>query len=168
MTDDGAPPNEADVPKLIHRERVPTKTLELIVSFIRTGNTIETSAQCAGIHKSTFYDWVKRGRKGEEGYVEAVAAIDMALAQAEAMKVNQIHTAAAGGAYQAAMWWLERRNPRHWGRRDHLSVHQTKAAKVDVSRMSDAELLELISRDERGEDPESPTGPADESDEPLL
>ncbi|NLJ75865.1 MAG: hypothetical protein GX325_01220, partial [Peptococcaceae bacterium] len=37
-----------------------------IVTAIRAGNYIETAAAYAGIHKSTLYDWLKRGEREKQ------------------------------------------------------------------------------------------------------
>ncbi len=113
----------------------PTKlnidTHNKIISVIRAGNYIETAAACAGINKSTLYDWLKRGerekqrvaqnprykiRKSEKPYVEFSNAVEKALAEAEARGVMLISNAAKT-QWQAAAWMLERKFPDRWGRK---------------------------------------------------
>jgi len=155
------------MPKLVHREKVPTDILNKICSFIKNGNTVETAARCSGIHRDTFYDWMKRGRAGEDGYKQAAVAVDLALAMGEAIDVATIRAASAT-SWQAAAWRLERRYPKAWGRKDHHHIVQERQiAGVDLARISDDELLAILAgsskTDEPGEslDEEPPTEDAE-------
>lgn len=135
------------MPKLIHRAQVPPETAHKICLFIRNGNAIDVAAQCAGIHRDTFFDWMKRGRKGVAGYTQFVEDVDQACATAEALKVAVVHAAATSGKHwQAAAWWLERRRNNRWGRIDrleHSGPDGRPIATVDVSKLSDEELADL-------------------------
>jgi hypothetical protein len=110
-----------------------------IVTMIQAGNTYEIAAQAAGIDGSTFYKWQKRGRDakrtlaqgGEIGeieypYVEFVEAIKKARAMAIATAVVHVRRAMPKN-WVAAMTFLERSDPEHWGRRDRLDVKATGA-----------------------------------------
>lgn len=90
---------------------------ERIVAFLRAGNYVETASACAGIHKDTFYEWCKKGRKGEEPFATFVAAVDKAIAESEARDVALIGKAATEN-WQAAAWRLERKMPHKWGRHE--------------------------------------------------
>jgi len=161
------------MPKLTKRAKVPPDTAHKICLFIRNGNAIDVAAQCAGIHRDTFYEWMKRGRKGVEGYTDFVEAVDLATATAEALKVAVVHAAAASGKHwQAAAWWLERRRHQRWGRIDRLehSGPDGRPIAIDVTKMSDEELVELaktglVARGEPSPEPdveivEVPTDPS--------
>jgi hypothetical protein len=106
------------VPKLTKRERVPTETAKTIIAFIRRGNTITDAAVCAGIHRDTFYDWMKRGRKGEEGYTEFVEQVDMAVSQSIALCADAMRSLMAStnpmAAFKAAEFMLTRRGGPDW------------------------------------------------------
>jgi transposase len=93
-----------------------------IVRQLRLGNYIETAAAIAGIHKSTLYDWLKRGARSDEKddrYARFSDAVKKAQAESEAFDLAVI-TRAAQQHWQAAAWRLERRFPDRWGRRDHI------------------------------------------------
>ncbi len=108
---------------------------ERIVQVIATGNYVETAAAFAGISKDTFYNWMKKGARGEGAkFVAFSDAIQKALAQAEIVDVAMI-ARAAESQWQAAAWRLERRNPERWGRRDRLTV--TEAEPIDWSLVPD-------------------------------
>jgi transposase-like protein len=94
---------------------------ERIVLAIRGGNFRETAARFAGIGETTLYRWMAQGRKQRRGaYADLVAAIEEAEAAAEIERVQRIQTAARNGNWTADAWWLERKNPQRWGRRDRV------------------------------------------------
>jgi len=84
-----------------------------VQQVILRGGYIETAAAYAGINKSTFYDWLKRGqrekdrvaknpeqrsiRKAERPFVEFSDAVERALAQAEVRDLEVVDKAAQGG-----------------------------------------------------------------------
>jgi transposase len=122
----------------------PTKldqeTSDRICTAIKRGNYIETAAAVAGIHKDTLYEWLKRGRREEDGiYHEFVEAIDLALAEAEAKALKTIEDASADH-WQAAAWRLERRFPERWGRK-RLEITFPKS--FDPAKLSDDELEQV-------------------------
>jgi transposase len=88
---------------------------EKILNAIRTGAFIETAAAAAGIHRDTFYEWMKRGEKAPSGmYREFKEQLDIAIAESETMCLALITAASASGVWQAAAWRLERRFPERW------------------------------------------------------
>jgi transposase len=114
-----------------------------IVRLLKQGNTFEVAALSAGISRSTFYNWLQLGEiidgedRPEELYIDFREAIEMAVAQAEADRVKTIMDAAKGtGRYKdaadwkAAAWFLERRNPEEWGRRDRLKAEIDHSGEV--------------------------------------
>lgn len=100
---------------------------EKIVGLVKAGNYMEVAAAAAGVPRSTFYDWLRLGAKDmADGNVdtplaELSDALQRAEAEAEARDVARI--AQAGGKnWQALAWRLERKNPKRWGRKDHLTL----------------------------------------------
>lgn len=108
-----------------------------IVQAIVGGNDNKVAAAYAGIGESTFYAWLERGRKErarlaaspnarprakETPFVEFLASIEKAQADAEARNVALIAKAAAEGTWTAAAWWLERKHPDRWGRKERHEV----------------------------------------------
>ncbi len=89
-----------------------------ICEIIRAGNFAATAASVVGIDESTFYRWMSEGEKATRGqYREFRNAVKKASAEAEQKNVKYIQSAAPKN-WQAAAWWLERRNPDTWGRKD--------------------------------------------------
>jgi transposase len=108
-----------------------------IVQAIVGGNDITVAAAYAGIGKTTFYEWLERGRKeaarlaassrakpkdSETPFAEFADAIQKAQADAETRNVALIAKAAQDGTWTAAAWWLERKYPERWGRKERHEV----------------------------------------------
>lgn len=131
-----------------------------IIRAIRAGNYIETAAALAGVHKSTLYEWMKRGAaeadrleadpkakplKSELPYLDFSDAVYIALAEAENNDVQAI-TAAAAEDWRAAAWRLERKFPDRWGRKDRLQAEVENKGLVGVNL--------VVSYGDEGEDAE--------------
>lgn len=92
--------------------------------LIRAGNYYKHVAQYLGIAESTFYRWLQEGEKAKHGLKrEFFEAIKKAEAEAIARNVALIQKSAQEGNWQAAAWWLERRYPEEWGRKDKMDIH---------------------------------------------
>ena len=119
------------------------ETVARIVEALEQGATYEAAAAHAGISYETFNAWRK-------GFPEFPEAVKKAEAKAELHWLEQIETAAAEGAWQAAAWRLERRYPARWGRRERVDVAMT--VRREAERLA-AELgldaAELIAEAER-------------------
>lgn len=94
-----------------------------IVAAIRAGCYAEQAAAAAGVHRATFFRWLARGTETGSGlYFEFLQAVRQAEAEAEEIAVTIIREAALDGAWQAAAWFLERKFPERWSRRDKVDV----------------------------------------------
>lgn len=114
---------------------------ERLIEAIRAGNYRITACQYAGISKHTLRNWIAiaQGPDAPPEYLDFLAALEKAEAEAEAYDLALIRNAARGekdpatGEYtvkpqwQAAAWRLERKNPERWGRRDATKVELTGA-----------------------------------------
>lgn len=105
----------------------PTKltpqTQAKIVQAIVGGNDITVAAAYAGIHKAQFYRWLEKGEQQQQGIYRAFRdAIEKAQADAETRNVALIAKAAQEGTWTAAAWWLERKYPERWGRKERHEV----------------------------------------------
>jgi hypothetical protein len=91
-----------------------------MVEAIEAGNYASTAAESVGIGESTHYRWMKQGEEGIEPYRGYWEAIKKAEAQAEMSAVQNIQTHAAEN-WTASAWYLERKFPDKWGRKDKLT-----------------------------------------------
>ena len=92
-----------------------------ILLHLRLGAYVETAAACAGIHKDTFFDWMKRGARGQKPYAAFAEAVRKAMAESESRDLATILKASAK-YWVAAAWRLERRFPEKYGRFDRMKV----------------------------------------------
>ena len=122
---------------------------ELIVQAVRNGNYFETAIAYAGVPKSTFYDWLRRGRdernrvskdarlrvrQVEEKFVNFSIAIEKALAESEMEDVEVIRKASRDN-WQASAWRLERKFSDRWGKKVQQQVEHSGA--VDISKRAE-------------------------------
>lgn len=103
-----------------------------IVGMISSGAYATVAAQANGIGETTYFRWMTRGRDAQrdeygeltnaddEPYVDFFEKVKDAEAKAEVLNIGLIQRAATGGTWQAAAWYLERKYPDRWGRKDHL------------------------------------------------
>ena len=91
-----------------------------MVEAIREGNYASTASEAVGIGESTHYRWMKQGEEGIEPYRGYWEAIKKAEAQAEMSAVQNIQTHSADN-WTASAWYLERKFPDRWGRKDKLT-----------------------------------------------
>ena len=109
-------PRKSTTPPNIGR---PTKytpdNVAAILKALEGGNTMEDSCRAVGVHYSTMRDWVAR-------YPDFAESVEKASARAHQAMVDVVRTVALSGNWQAAMTYLERRDPEHWGRRDRVSM----------------------------------------------
>lgn len=82
-----------------------------IMNALRAGNTRRAAAEFAGVDHATFYRWLERDATLRDDVIKAEA-------DAEVRFLNQIAKAAVDGTWTAAAWWLERRRPEAYARRD--------------------------------------------------
>jgi hypothetical protein len=118
---------------------------ERILTALRAGAYIETAANHAGLSRSGFYKWMKKGRAGEEPYATFVADVDQALATAELTDWAFIGKAREK-EWTAAAWRLERRHPERYGRRTRVdsNVNVTATPFLDYSKYTPEQLRTLV------------------------
>lgn len=90
-----------------------------IVRNLASGCYIETACAVAGIGKTSYYDWLKRGEAGEEPYAGFLNAVRKAEHKAE-LRANAIIQAEGEKDPKHLEWWLERKFPDRWARNDRV------------------------------------------------
>lgn len=121
---------------------------DTIVEAIRKGNSKANSFRLAGISVDTGTEWLKYGRERAEEYpyyAQLYEDVEQALAEYESSRVSLVTTAADTGTWQAAAWWLERRNPDEWGRHDRVKHEVNNRPTVQLNQviLQDANAREL-------------------------
>jgi rubrerythrin len=94
-----------------------------VCDTLRRGAYLETAAALAGVDRTTLQEWLRRGRREDDGpYVEFSRAVQSAQAEAEMRDLDRVDAAAEAGTWQASAWRLERRSPERWGRRTSVKL----------------------------------------------
>jgi transposase len=124
------------------------EVIKKAANMIRAGNYQKVVAQALGVSEVTWYNWLKRGeQEANEGKdtLRAKFFKEIKRAEAEAIIRNvAIIQKAAATTWQAAAWWLERRYPDEWGKKDTTTISADNDTKIvikinKVSRIKDDE-----------------------------
>ena len=112
-------------------------TRELIqraAELVREGNYQKHVAQALGIDKSTWFKWLQEGERGEtrlkREFFDAIKK-----AEAEAIIRNNARIQSAARGWQASAWWLERRYPEEWGRKDRMNIDTGDGIKIQIMKV---------------------------------
>lgn len=130
------------------RSKLTPEVEKKIIQALKDGNYFAVACKLAGISPQTGHEWIARGRgtdktrKSSKTFADFANAVKNAEAAAEDKAVRKI-VAAGTETWQAAAWYLERKFPDRWARRERPSPD------LDFGKMSD-EQLERIAE---GEDP---------------
>jgi hypothetical protein len=127
-----------------------------IIEAIEAGSPYRTAALASGIGYSTFHAWMRRGLSADpdDGEFKAFRnRVKRGRAKAEQDAIANIRRAAREGSWQADAWFLERSNPRRWGRVDRLKAEISAKAesapdwdewrRKQIQMLSDPKMAEL-------------------------
>jgi len=112
------------VPRKLNEEMITA-----ICEYVKVGNYYHDACAIVGITEQGFYNWINQAKEDEvEGYttensiyLRLVESLQKARAEARAEMVSVVRKAAVNDKqYQAAVLWLERTDPTHWGRKEHI------------------------------------------------
>lgn len=98
--------------------------IEKASKLIAAGNYQKDVAKYLGIDESTWYRWLRKGETAKTNniFCKLYKAVKKAEAEAIARNVALIQQAAQD-SWQAAAWWLERRYPEQWGKKDYMNLN---------------------------------------------
>ena len=106
------------------RSRKNDPRIEQLLTALRAGNTRRAAARYAGIHSTQFYRWL-------EGDAAFRTQVERAEAEAEVRMLTRVAQAANGGDWKAAAWWLERRLPADYGRRERIELQSELLSEIE-------------------------------------
>jgi len=105
-----------------------------LIAFLRAGSFVETAVAAAGISRSTFFVWMKRGEKAHMGkFRQFYLDVRKAMADFEVGAVNSIREAGANGSWQASAWLLERKFPDEWGKIERVETTGANGGPIEVA-----------------------------------
>lgn len=99
------------------RSKISPEITAGLVRLISSGVPYETAADSVRIGETTLYSWLRKGKKSKKKtcpYRHLVQELKKAHADAITRNVAIVQKAAAK-AWQAAAWWLERREQKRFG-----------------------------------------------------
>ena len=142
---------------------------ERVLVALRGGNYLETAAHYAGIDPKLLRRIVTEGdplhKNTTAAKQEFREKVVLAEAEGEAFAIQTILRVGRDRQPKMLTWWLERRFPNRWGRKDRLTVVSQDAGAlggdddvVDLSGLSDAELAQLAGLLQKAEKPDKPEG----------
>lgn len=126
-----------------------------ISQAVAAGAYAKSAAAMAGITERTYYNWIDWGRREQEPYFTFYKAMQEAEAQAEVANIAIVRSAAQDGTWQAAAWYLERKHPERWGRRDRVTTEMTARVSLTDPKAALLAALEAAAApldDEKGDD----------------
>jgi hypothetical protein len=133
-----------------------------IISAVRAGSYLDDAAAYAGISRHTIHSWIRDGRAAEDRHelgedltdrdhllIQFLNAIEKARADASIRNVGIIQQAAQDGQWQAAAWYLERTNPRKWGRHETVELTGSDGGAIQVQHSVKDTLAEKFAAAEK-------------------
>jgi transposase len=124
-------------------------TAQRIYAAVAKGYPRDTAAKLAMIAPRTLYDWLRRGRSGEDGYAQFLQRVQEAESKGEGALVDLLRDTHAKTSWQACAWLLERRRPKVWGPRKAGEAQAAKPGEVLASSEERMALLESLMAAER-------------------
>jgi hypothetical protein len=122
---------------------------KLICDLLREGRPKTLAFKLAGVHPDTVWDWLRMGRTSPDRYpqyVQLAEDIEQAIADAEAEALDLIRAAAKSDPkhWTAAAWYLERTNPKEYGKRDTVEIEGGTRPLVQLNQLvlTDPEVRE--------------------------
>lgn len=88
---------------------------------LQEGASVEHACDYAGIHKATFYEWLKRAEAGEEDFADFADAVTRARGHGIVTDLCAISDAVRAHDWHAAAWRLQHRYPAEYGAKLTLS-----------------------------------------------
>lgn len=117
-----APPSPPKPSRRGRRSKFTEDRRKRILDALAAGNFLKTACAYGGVDDSTFNKWRQRAEKYREPeYVAFFAAVKEAETVAEVSALATIRKA-ANDTWFAAAWFLERKFPERWARRDRVPV----------------------------------------------
>lgn len=145
---------------------VDDQRVKKVVSALSAGHYMERAAKLANVNASTVYIWKAKGQEErqriesgdkptESGqkYLQILEVIEKAQEQASHRAMVAIQKAAQDGSWQAAAWYLERTDHKHYGRKTTVVGHDDGPIQVQTvsAEEVDAKLRSLIDAAEASE-----------------
>lgn len=142
------PPKPATPAPVASPKTLTPETQTAIALAVAAGAPIPIAAASVGVPKSTWRNWLAKGREGIEPYAAFLEAMESAKAAFAAGAVRKI--AAAGEFdWHPLAWLLERRFPHQFGRRQALELAGSVGVKAEIVTPPPKAIVSIIADPER-------------------
>lgn len=132
------------------------ETTDRLLSALRAGNFRNVAAEWAGISDRVFREWMAKGEASRRGpFVDFRRRVLEAERAAEIRAVGLVMKAAEEDPKHAE-WWLERKFPERWGRRDKMEVSGSGGGPIQLG--SGDSLMAYLRKLEGGGSATPPAG----------
>lgn len=131
--------------KVGRKTKLTEKMIEEIAKHIELGMINKDVAQLVGISETTFYNWMNEGENSkDDNNIFRKFYLKVKEAEAKAIKRNLaiIQRAANEGNWQAAAWFLERKRPEDWGRKERVNINADDGITIKVEKVEGREEKE--------------------------
>ncbi|HEY7825101.1 MAG TPA: transposase [Acidimicrobiia bacterium] len=130
--------------------------VDRLLNALKAGHFVQEACQYAPISEQTYYRWLREGKAldaraeagdeltaEEQGIRELCEAIKVAEVSGQNAALDKIRDAINSGTWQAAAWFLERRNKK-WSNRTEVTGPDGGPVHVVTPEDVDAKLRGLI------------------------
>ena len=120
------------------RSKLTEELIKEAARLIEAGNYQKHVAQALGIAEETWYRWLREGEASDNPddlKRQFYESVKKAEANAIARNVALIQRAAQEGNWQAAAWWLERKFPSEWGKKDKLDIGADDGLRIEIVKV---------------------------------
>lgn len=93
-----------------------------ICNLIEKGLPYSFVCEAVGIHKDTFYDWMKKGEAGKKEFSDFSDSVNRSKANFALKCLERVNQAADNGSVFCATWLLEKRFPEEFGKRENINI----------------------------------------------
>lgn len=93
-----------------------------ICKLLEKGMPIRLICGAVGITDACFYMWMQKGEAGKKEYIDFFSKVEAAKAKAVELYLDRLNNYSENGSVYATTWFLERRCPEEFGRRDKIDV----------------------------------------------
>lgn len=101
--------------RLLSQEDLRSKSFKVFLECIKLGLPLKPSLQVSGLNKKTLYHDILKDEANKNLYLEA-------RNEAHKKLVDKLYKKAMKGDLKAIMFFLERRFPQYWARRDNIKI----------------------------------------------
>lgn len=124
------------------------------IAYVSLGSVNAIAAEAAGASRASLQEWLRLARdpedpKSTEELRAWKAQMDQAAAMAEARAVRGIIEAGVAGTWTAFAWYLERKHPERWGRKDTVAHTGPDGGPLSMQDLTKGKPVDTMNSEQR-------------------